>query len=120
MNTKSCSNDALNLPKVLKHTVFKFQPTVMFNKFQSLLFSFKIQYNTAIQLIFDIALLTRSSEERLHASAAQMQRYCRAIVTKNLLTISNEARTRTLCITGRLLLPIGHRDTVFCDLRLLE
>jgi len=75
------------------------------------------RYNTLQQLRFYIVLLTvdLSSEVHLHvdlhASAAQMQWYCRAIVCEEFaqrpytvdLTVSDEPRTRTLGVTGRTL-----------------
>ena len=67
-----------------------------------------LQYN-AIQPSFDIALLTGSSEVHLHTSVAHMQYYCREIACEALaqgaytVTVWDEARTRTLRVTGRAL-----------------
>ena len=88
---------------MISKSIIKFQSYVNMSELRGLLNT--IKYNW----VLISPCLHLSSEVHLHASAAQMQWYCRAVVCEELaqglytVTVSDEARTRTLRITGRAL-----------------
>src|SRR6218665_4140909 len=81
--------------------------TIQYNTIQHNTKQYNAIQHITVQFSFDIALFPLSSEMHSHASPAQMQFYCREIMCEELaqgpytVTVSNEARTRTLQVTDR-------------------